>query len=312
MANTPRSVTFPNGSIEIAGALHLPPDFDEQVQYPALVIATPGSSVKEQIGAVYARKLSARGFVVLVYDPAYQGQSGGLPRDREDPATRIEDIRCAVDHLVTLPFVAEERLGLLGICAGGGYAVSAAMIERRFKALGTVVASNMGRAFRQNETSAGAVDDILEAVARQRTVEARGGAQRRDNWLPDTAEDAAAAGITDRDTLDAIDFYRTPRGHSPYSTNRLHFESMSRILAFDGFHLAERLLVQPVLVVVGGRLGTTFSFTDGKRLFEQACNRQGFVVVDGAGHYDLYDKDEYVDQAIEALSEFYDGHLAPA
>ena len=309
MSESHRPVSFRNGDIEIAAALHLPPGFDDERHYPALVIATPGSSVKEQIGAVYGRKLAARGFVVLVYDPAYQGQSGGFPRDREDPATRIEDIRCAVDHLVTLPFVAEDRLGLLGICAGGGYAVSTAMIERRFKALGTVVASNIGRAFRQNEASPEAVDEMLEAVARQRTAEARGGAQRRDNWLPDTPEDAAAAAVTDRDMLDAIDFYRTPRGQNPHSTNRLHFESMSRILGYDGFHLADRLLAQPVLVVVGGRLGATFSYADGKRLFELARNRQGFVVVEGAGHYDLYDKDAYVDQAVEALAGFYEAQL---
>ncbi|MGF7146725.1 hypothetical protein FHS96_000334 [Sphingomonas zeicaulis] len=309
MSENPRSVSFRNGDLDLAGALHLPPGFDAGRRYPALVIATPGSSVKEQIGAVYGRKLAAHGFVVLVFDPAYQGQSGGFPRDREDPATRIEDIRCGADHLVTLPFVAEDRIGLLGICAGGGYAVSAAMIDRRFKALGTVVASNIGRAFRQNENTPNAVEDVLEAVARQRTAEARGAAVRRDNWLPDTPEDAAAAGITDRDMLDAIDFYRTPRGRNPHSTNRLHFESMSRILGFDGFHLAEQLLVQPVLVVVGGRIGTTFSYADGKQLYEQARNRRGFVAVEGAGHYDLYDKDEYVDQAVAALAPFFKQQL---
>jgi uncharacterized protein len=73
--------------------------------------------VKEQIGAIYAERLSQRGFVALTFDPAYQGESGGKPRDLEDPAALVEDIRCAVDHLMTLPFVGEERVGLLGICA---------------------------------------------------------------------------------------------------------------------------------------------------------------------------------------------------
>jgi fermentation-respiration switch protein FrsA (DUF1100 family) len=89
------------------------------------------------------------GFVALTFDPSYQGESGGQPRDLEDPSVRVEDIRSAVDHLMTLPFVSEERVGLLGICAGGGYAINAALTEHRFKAVGTVVANDVGNAFRK-------------------------------------------------------------------------------------------------------------------------------------------------------------------
>jgi fermentation-respiration switch protein FrsA (DUF1100 family) len=144
-----KRVTFQNRGIEIVGNLHVPSGFDDNQTYAAIVLATPGSSVKEQIGGFYAERLAQRGFVALTFDPSYQGESGGEPRDLEDPAVRVEDIRRAVDYLVTLPFVGGERIGLLGLCAGGGYAINVALTEYRFKAMGTVVASDIGSAFRR-------------------------------------------------------------------------------------------------------------------------------------------------------------------
>ena len=290
--------------IDLAGDLRVPRD-REGSTFAAVVIATPGSSVKEQIGARYAERLAAKGFVTLAFDPSYQGRSGGEPRDLEDPAARIEDIRCAVDFLMTQPFVDEERVGLLGICAGAGYAVGAAMTDHRVKALGTVVPVNIGRARRQGARTPNAIHELLEAVGRQRTAEARGGASRREPWIPDTVEDARAAGITDPDLLDAVDFYRTHRGYSEHSTNRRYFTSLGPLLGFDAFHLVGELLVQPVQVIVASRLGATFSYADGQTLFERANNRRGFHVVQGAGHYDLYDKSPYIDEAIERLDEFF-------
>jgi fermentation-respiration switch protein FrsA (DUF1100 family) len=189
-----KTVSFKNGTIDVAGLLYLPDDDASRLRdCAAIVISTPGSSVKEQIGSNYAERLSRKGYVTLTFDPSYQGQSGGEPRDVEDPATRVEDIRCAVDFLTTLPFIAEERLGLLGICAGGGYAVHAALTEHRIKALGTVVPVNIGRARRQAGPEA--VQKMLEAVGRQRTIEARGGEARRELWIPDSIDDARAPSI---------------------------------------------------------------------------------------------------------------------
>lgn len=302
-------VSFRNGSVDIAGALHLPEKFNENQTYAALVIVTPGSSVKEQIGAIWGCKMAERGFIALAFDPSYQGESGGEPRDLEDPATRIEDVRCAVDYLMTLPYVGEESVGVLGICAGGGYAVSAAMTEHRFKAVGTVVAVNIGRARRQSSLSADAVTATLEAVGKQRTAEARGGAARLDPWIPDGMAQAVAAGIIDRDVLDAVAFY-SERCPAARRTNRRNFRSLGSMMSFDAFHLVGELLTQPTQVIVGGRLGTTLQFEDGKQLFEQAMNKEDLLVIDGAGHYDLYDKSEYVDQAVARLDTFYKQHLS--
>lgn len=305
-----KRVWFKNGTIDVAGDLRLPNGFDANKKYAALVIVTPGSSVKEQIGGTYGEKMAEKGFVTLTFDPSYQGESGGEPRDLEDPAARVEDVRCAVDFLTTQSYVGEDRIGILGICAGGGYTVNAAMTEHRIKAVGTVVAVNLGRAIRQAQLSPDAVIETLEAVGQQRTTEARGGELRRDPWIPDTLEEAQVAGITDRDVLEAVDYYRTPRGYNANSTNRLFFRSNALLLGFDAFHLVGQLLTQPLQVIVGGRLGTTGSFEDGKLLWEQATNKKDLLVIDGAGHYDMYDKPQYVDQAVERLESFYNEYLS--
>jgi len=308
MASELRPVSFPSRDITIAGHLRLPDGFDERSRYAALVIVTPGSSVKEQVGAVYGGKMADRGFVTLAFDPSYQGESGGEPRDLEDPAARVEDVRCAVDHLMTLPFVDEARVGVLGVCNGGGYAVSAAMTEHRIRAVGTVVAVNMGRAWRQTQGSPAAIAAALEGVGKERTATARGEEPQRSPWIADSMEEARAAGEADPDTLDAVAFY-TERRPAETRTNRLLASSNGLLLGFDAFHLVGELLTQPLQVVVGGRLGTTFSHEDGRMLFERAPGGEDLLVVEGAGHYDLYDKDEYVDQAVERLDGFYRKHL---
>jgi fermentation-respiration switch protein FrsA (DUF1100 family) len=303
-------LSFSNGSFDLAGELHVPEGFDAHSTYPAVVISTPGSSVKEQIAANYGRRLAARGFVALAFDPGFQGQSGGEPRDLEDPAARVEDIRAAVDYLTTLEYINADRIGGLGICAGGGYSVGAAMIEHRIKALATVVPVNIGRAFRQSDTaSKDSVVRMIERVGTQRTLAASGVGVDSSIWIPDTVEDAEAWGITDVDVLQAVRFYRTARGFNENSTNRRHFKSDALLLAFDAFNLVDELLTQPVQIIVGGRLGTTFSYEDGLQLWEKAPNAKNFHVVNGAGHYEMYDEPRYVDEAVERLAAFYSEFL---
>lgn len=304
-----KRISFKNREINIAGLLFFPDDFDENKKYAALVLATPGSSVKEQIGTVYAEKMAKKGFVALTFDPSYQGESSGEPRDLEDPATRAEDIRCAVDYLMTQPFINEDRVGLLGICAGGSYAISAALTEHRFKAIGTVVASDIGRAFRGMQSKENLLA-LLEHVGQQRTIEARCGDLRRDAWIPDTLKEALAAGINDPETLEAIDFYRESNYCHPNSTNRLLFRSYSQLLNYDGFHLVPELLTQPLLVIVAGRRGNTGQYENGQTLFDLSpSSKKDFFVVKGAGHYDMYFKALYVDQAVDRLVDFYSKYL---
>lgn len=303
-----KKISFKSRDIEVSGNIHLPNGFDPSHCYPTLVLATPGSSVKEQIGGTYAEKLAQRGFVALTFDPSYQGESGGEPRDLEDPAARVEDIRCAVDYLMTQSFVAETNVGLLGICAGGGYAVHAALTERRFKAVGTVVANDMGSFFRQQPKDK--LIDMLDEVGRERTKAARGEPLRRDRWIPDSLREAIEAGVSDPEVLEAVQYYRESGHRHPNSTNRLLYRSYGQILSFDAFGLVPELLTQPLQVVVGGRRGNTGQYEMGHRLIEMspAAERDIFVLPD-AGHYDFYYKPHAVNAAVDKLVSFYRRHL---
>ncbi len=190
------TVTFKNKNIDVAANIHFPPGFDPARKYPAIVSAHPVGSCKEQTsGSVYGKAFAEAGFVVLAFDAAFQAGSGGEPRQLEDATWRVEDFRCAADYLVTLDYVDEDRIGVFGMCAGGGYTWAAAMTERRFKAVATVTGVNLGRLLRQGDMSPDAAIKTLEAIAAQRTAEARGGEQRLDSSLPPSVEKAKELGM---------------------------------------------------------------------------------------------------------------------
>lgn len=299
-----KNVTFKNRMIDMAGDLYLPSGFDGNKKYAAIAIAHPGSSCKEQTAGIYAEKLAKNGFVTLAVNAGYQGESGGDPRYIEDPAARMEDIRSAIDYLVSVPYIDDERIGALGICAGGGYVVNVAMTERRIRAIGTSAGANIGGLYRGED--AGAAIQMLQQLGKQRTAEAQGAEPMIVQWVTDEQKDAA-----DIDLREAYEYYRTPRGQHPCSPNKLRYISMANILAFDPFHMVEKLLTQPLQIIVGDNAGAFGSYNTGKELYERAIasKEKDLYIIEGASHYDLYDDPETTDKAVGKLTEFYRRNL---
>ncbi|MGF1236471.1 MULTISPECIES: alpha/beta hydrolase [Streptomyces] len=299
-------ITFPNGPVTMAGNLYLPEGFDATTAHPAIVVVHPGGGVKEQAAGLYAGKLAEQGFVALAFDASFQGDSGGEPHHLEDPYARVEDVRAAVDHLQSLGYVDAERIGALGICAGGGYTVNAAMTDYRIKAVTTVSAVNIGTSFRRGwygtDSDAAAVP-TLQALAQQRTAEAAQGAEP--TYLPYVP--AEPDENTPRDLVEANDYYLTPRAQHPNAKNKFLFtKSVSRIFTFDAFHMVEDLLTQPLLVVAGSEAGSLWMSTE---LHGRARSPKQLQIVEGGTHMDFYDVPKYVDRAIAVAAPFFREHL---
>ena len=173
-----KKVSFKKFDLNLAGLLFLPDGFDADAKYPAVVVTHPGGGVKEQCSSLYAWHLARAGYVALAFDASHQGESEGLPRCLEDPFSRVEDIRSAVDYLVTLPYVDEERIGAMGVCAGGGYTMSAIQTDVRIKAAAGISTWDVGDSARNGFPGVeieNFMQKLLQEVARARTAAARGG-----------------------------------------------------------------------------------------------------------------------------------------
>lgn len=298
------SIRNPGMTWDIAADIHFPPGFDATRRYPAVISNHPIGSCKEQTaGNVYGAALAEAGFVVIVPDASFQGSSGGSPRWIEDAEQRVRDYRDVIDYLQLLPYVDPERIGILGICGGGGYSVKTTIIDKRIKALVSITGVNFGRLFREGFSGFNPVG-TLEAMAAQRTAENAGGEQRIDILLPESVEAGKAAGITDIDVLEATDYYRN-RNPQESSGTRLLFSHAATNLAWDAFAFAETLLTQPMMVVFGDKPGGFGAYRDGMEIYGRAASKdKHLVVIEGWSHYDLYDNPEPVGIALAKVIPF--------
>lgn len=303
-------VSYRNLAWTSAADLYLPPDFDAERRYPAIVSTHPIGSCKEQTaGNVYAAALAREGFVVIAFDASFQGESGGELRFIEDPSIRVSDIRFAIDYLVTLPYVDAARIGAIGVCGGGGYTISAAMSDRRIRVLASITGVNFGRLSREAFSGFDPVG-ALQAMAEQRTAEARGEARRVVDYLPPSVEAAMSAGIADIDVLEATDYYKSPRGRQPNGAACGLFSFNSAAVVWDAFAHAELLLTQPLLVVTGDKPGGFGAYRDSCEIHGRAASKvKHLAVIEGWSHYDLYDRPEPVALALAKLVPFFREHL---
>ncbi len=302
---TVRKVSFlRSNNIVLVGNLFLPKDFDKTRKYPAILSIHPAGSVKEQSAGLYAYRLAEKGFVTLAFDATYAGESGGTPHWSEAPYERVEDIRYAVDYLVTLPFVDEHRIGALGLCAGGGYVIATAPTERRIRAVAGVSAADIGAANRESWLRGRSVEDqikLLEDVSAQRTREARGAELMKVYMCPKPDENTAPS------FREGYEYYRTARAWHPHADNFYLRRSQATKMAFSAIENIY-LLTQPVLLVVGEKADSGWQT---ERIFNALPGKDKEVfTIPGYSHIDLYDKEGAVDSAVEKLTEFFTRTLA--
>ena len=179
---TAERVVFKNlYRMDVAGSLFTPKNMSRGAKYPAIVVGHPMGAVKEQSANLYAQKMAERGFVTLAIDLSFWGESAGEPRNAVLPDVYADDFSAAVDFLSTRPFVDAKRIGAIGICGSGSFAISAAKIDPRIRAVSTVSMYNMGAANRSGLNHSQTVEQrkkILEEAARQRLLEFTGGEMR--------------------------------------------------------------------------------------------------------------------------------------
>ncbi|HEY9273560.1 alpha/beta hydrolase [Achromobacter sp.] len=302
------NVSFKNlngQGVTMAAIINFPAGFDESRKYPAVVVSHPGGGVKEQAAGLYAKKLAENGLITIAFDRSYQGESTGEPRQLENPYISTEDVSAVIDYLTTLPYVDQDRIGAMGICAGAGYSANAAINDRRIKALGMVSAVNIGQMFRNGwENTVKDADALpyLEAGSAARTADASNNDMATIPLAPLKEEDAP-----NTELRGAWEYYHTPRCEHPNAPGYTLARNLTQIITYDAYNKAEAFLTQPVLVVAGSKAGSKW-MSDG--LIARAASTDKMLhIVEGADHMDLYDVPRYVDEAVSKLARFFQAKL---
>jgi len=298
------TVKFQNSNsqdITMAANIHYPSNFDETQKYAAIVVTHPGGGVKEQTAGLYASKLAEQGFIAIAFDASYQGESTGLPRQLENPYIRTEDISAVIDYLTTLNYVDQNRIGAMGICAGGGYTANAAINDRRIKAVGTVSAVNIGSMFRNGwENTVKDADALpyIQAGSDARTAEATSGNIATIPLAPLKEEDAP-----NEELRQAWEYYHTPRAAHPNSPSFATTRSLTQLITYDAYNKAEAFLTQPLVAIAGSVAGSKWMSED---LIQRAASQDKTLhIVEGANHMELYDIPQYVNEASNVLADFF-------
>lgn len=299
-------VTYKLNGIEIAANVYTPANYDVTKQYPAVVIAHPNGGIKEQTAGLYAQRLAEAGYITIAADAAYQGASGGEPRHTDKPTNRIEDIHGMADFITHYAGVDANRLGVLGICGGGGYTLKAAQSDKRFKAVATLSMFNSGEVRRngfQNSQLA-TVQERLKKASDARAKETAGGEMIY----------AGVASITDEEIAktttdlyrEGYEYYYRTHAH-PNSTFLYTMSSLLDLMTWDATTNMD-LINQPLLMMAGSKADTKYMTDEAFLNATNAKNKELFLI-EGATHIQTYWKPEYVSQAVNKLTVFFGKNL---
>ncbi len=299
-------VTYKLNGIEISANIYTPANYNTSKNYPAVVVAHPNGGIKEQVAGLYAQRLAELGYITIAADASYQGASGGEPRNIDKPAFRIEDIRGMADYITHYSGVDANRVGLLGICGGGGYSLKAAQTDKRFKAVATLSMFNSGEVRRNGFMNSGlsTIQERLKQATEARAQEVAGGKVLY----------ASNTEITD-EMADKMPFDLYREGHyyynrthaHPNSTFRYTMSSLLDLMEFDASTNMD-LINQPLLMMAGSKSDTYYMTDSAFKLATGTKNKELFLIP-GATHIQTYYVPEYVNQAVNKLSEFLGKYL---
>ena len=301
-------VTYSLDGIEISANFYTPANFDASRKYPTVVVAHPNGGVKEQVAGLYAQRLAEQGYIAITADAAYQGASGGQPRSVDKPSHRIEDIHGMADYMSRFPWVDKARMGLLGICGGGGYSLAAAQTDKRFKAVATISMFNSGRVRRNGyvDSQLQTIQQRLQQATDARAQEAAGGevlysgdANLSDEQIAKLPFDLYRQGYA---------YYWKTHAH-PNSTFRYTTSSLLDLMRFDATDQIA-LINQPLLMIAGSKADSLYMTEDAFAKATGTTDKE-LVLLDGATHIDTYWVPRHVDAAVAKLTTFYARTLTP-
>ncbi|EAN6653634.1 alpha/beta hydrolase [Salmonella enterica] len=288
--------------IQIVANVYTPANYDPVKKYPAIVVAHPNGGVKEQVAGLYAQRLAEQGYITITADAAYQGASGGMPRSVDKPANRIEDIHGMADYLSQYPGVDSARIGLLGICGGGGYSLKAAQTDKRFKALATLSMFDSGLV-RRNGYQDSQLSTLQERLKQASDARSREVATGEVSYSGD-------ANLTDEQIAklpydlyrQGYEYYWKTHAH-PNSTFRYTTSSLLELMRFDAQSNMD-LINQPLLMMAGTKADSLYMT---ESAFQKATGTQNkkLFLIDGATHIETYWVPRYVDAAMGQLDTFF-------
>ncbi|KAB2723306.1 alpha/beta hydrolase [Brucella intermedia] len=287
---------------DIAANIYTPANYDPKQKYPAIVVAHPNGGVKEQVAGLYAQHLAEQGFITITADAAYQGASGGEPRSVDKPANRIEDIHGMADFISEYPGVDTARLGLFGICGGGGYSLAAAKTDKRFKAVATLSMFNSGRV-RRNGFADSQLDTIqqrLRQASAARAQEVAGGEILYAGYADMT--DAQIAALPFEMYRQGYEYYWRTHAHTG-STFKYTVSSLMDLMRWDATDQID-LIDQPLLMIAGSKADSLYMTEDAFPKATGTTDKELFKI-EGATHIETYWVPEYVEAAMGKLTPFF-------